>query len=59
MDLDDLAQKRPAVSSAAFKARVQAVLRSKKAQTVAAKCARGLRKVAQKVVLKKGAASGS
>jgi hypothetical protein len=45
------------MSKVEYKARVRAVLKTKKAQDVAASCARGLRKVCGEVVEKKGAAS--
>ena len=57
MDLADATGKRKALTKAQYTARVKRVLRSKKAQAVAAACAGGLRKVCQEVVAKKGAAT--
>ena len=56
-DLADLAAKRPPVTKAGFKLRVRSLIRTQKAQRVAANCAKGWRKVAQEVVRRKGAAS--
>ena len=50
--------KNAALGKMAYKERVRAVCRSKKAQTVASNHARSLRKVCAAVVKKKGAASG-
>ena len=59
LDLEDARAKRTPLTKAAFKKRVVGVCRSAKAQRVAAACARGLRKVCQEVVDKKGAASST
>ena len=56
-DQADLAAKRPALTKTAFKARVQAICKTKRAQKVAKKLARMLRTVCQDVVAKQGAAS--
>ena len=58
MDLKDAMAKKAALGKMAYKERVRAVCRSKKAQTVASNHARSLRKVCSAVVKKKGAASG-
>ena len=57
MDLADAVAKRRALTKAKYVARVKRVLRSKKAQAVAAACATGFRKVCKEVVAKKGAAT--
>ena len=57
-DLADLAARRAVLGKFAYKQRVQGILRSKKAQEVAANIAGGLRKVCKLVIKKKGAASG-
>jgi transposase len=57
LDLADLVAKRPIVGRVAFKARVRRVLSSVRAKEVAAKCVRGLKKVAAEVVRKRGAAT--
>ena len=57
MDLADAVAKRPALTKPLYVARVKRVLRSKKAQTVAAACATGFRKVRKEVVAKNGAAT--
>ena len=57
MDLADAMAKRRVLSKAQYTARVKRVLRSKKLQSVAAACARGLRKVCAEVVRKQGAAT--
>ena len=56
-DLKDAVLKKKVLSKAAYRARVRQVLRTKKAQGVAAACAKGLRKVCLEVVRKKGAAT--
>jgi hypothetical protein len=57
LDFADLRAKRPVPGKIAYRQRVRNVCRSKKAQRVAAACAKGLRKVCQEVLRKKGAAS--
>jgi hypothetical protein len=57
MDLADAMAKRRVLGRTAYTARVRRVATSKTAQRVAAACARGLRKVCQEVVAKKGAAT--
>ena len=57
MDLADAVAKRRVLSKAQYTARVKRVLKSKKLQSVAAACARGLRKVCAEVVRKQGAAT--
>ena len=49
--------RRPVLSKAAYMKRVRQVCRSKHAQKVAAKYARGLRNVCKEVVRQKGAAT--
>ena len=56
-DLKDLQKKRPALSKAAFRMRVRAVLRAQKTQSAASRFAHGLFKVCKEVKSKKGAAS--
>jgi len=56
-DLQDLRSGRPALGKTACKARVQALLRSRKAQDVAKAKFSNLRRVCKEVVQKKGAAS--
>ena len=58
MDLNDALHKRPALGKAEYKARVQRLLKTKKAQAVAANFAQSLRKVCRTIVKKGGAASG-
>ena len=53
----DAVAKRRALTKPEYGARVKRVMQSKKAQSVAAACAGGLRKVCKEVVAKKGAAS--
>ena len=57
LDSRDAVKKRPVLSKMAYKARVRAVCRSKRAQAVASACALGLKKVCREVVKKKGAAT--
>ena len=57
MDLKDALAKRPPLSKAAYRRRVRALLKSPKAQAVAAADANGLHKVCKEVVQKRGAAS--
>ena len=57
MDLEDASKKRKVLSKAAYRARVRRVLKTKKAQGVAAKCAKGLRAVCRELIKKKGAAT--
>ena len=59
MDLEDLKAKRPRLGKIAYRHRVRAVCRTRKAQKVAAACALGLRRVCREVVAKKGAMSRS
>ncbi len=58
-DRADLAAKRAPLSKAEFRTRVRAICRSKRAQKVAKKFAKGLRKVCVEVVAKQGAASNN
>ena len=53
----DLKAKRPAFTKAAYRARVQAICRTKHAQKVAKNFAKVFRKVCEEVVAKQGAAS--
>jgi hypothetical protein len=55
-DLEDLRKGRPVPGRTAYIARVRAINPSKRAQTVAASYARGLKKVCQAVVRKRGVA---
>ena len=54
LDREDLRQKRPPIGMLAFKARVRAILSSRRAQTVAARIAAGLKKTCKEVIAKKG-----
>lgn len=56
-DLDDLVAKRAPLDKTAYRQRVRSICRSKRAQRVAANCAKGLRKVCQEVIYKQGAAT--
>jgi hypothetical protein len=56
-DLKDLQVGRPPLGKMAYKARIRAICRGKKAQKVAANFANGLRKVCKEVKLKGGAAA--
>ena len=58
MDLKDAMAKKAPLGKMAYRERVRAVCRSKKAQTVASSYAKSFRKVCAAVVKKKGAASG-
>ena len=57
MDLADASKRRKVLSKAAYRTRVRRVLKTKKAQAVAANCAKGLRAVCREVMEKKGAAT--
>ena len=54
-DLADLVNKRPVLGKMAYKRRIEAVVKSARAQRVAKNYANGLRKVCQEVIKKKGA----
>ena len=56
-DLADLKAGRRPVGKTAFKIRVRNICRTQRAQRVAANCARNLRKAAQTVLMRKGAAA--
>jgi hypothetical protein len=56
-DLKDHVANRPPIGRIAFKKRVVSLLKSKKANEVAANCFKGLRKVCQEIEKKKGGAS--
>jgi hypothetical protein len=56
-DLADLHAKRPPIKRAALKLRVRALCRSRKGKQVAASCARGLRRVCEEVIRKRGKAT--
>ena len=58
-DLEDLRKGRPALGKFAYKARVRAFLKTKKAQTVAKAKWRFMKKVCKEIIKKKGAASSS
>ena len=57
MDLADLKAKRPPIQKLALKARVKALLKTRKARMVAKNTMLSLRKTCREVILKKGAAS--
>ncbi len=57
MDLKDALAKRPALSKAAYRRRLRALLKSPSARAVAAADANGLYKVCEEVLRKRGAAS--
>ena len=57
LDLKDAVAKKPTLGKAAYISRVRRLVKTKAAQTVAANCAKSLRKVCREVVQKKGAAS--
>jgi len=59
MGREDLRAKRPPITKAQYKRRVQDVLRTGQANRVAKNCYTGLRKVCQKVLSNKGAHSGT
>ena len=59
MGLADALAKRPVLSKPAYTERVRRVLKTKKAQTVAANCANSLRRTCKEVKLKRGAASSA
>ena len=54
MDLTDAMKKRPVLGKTAYKARVSKILKTKKAQTMAATYANSFRKAWKEVVKKKG-----
>jgi hypothetical protein len=56
-DLKDLNMKKAALTKPQYRARVRAVLRTRKAQTFAKNIAKSLKKACADIVLKKGAAS--
>ena len=58
-DLEDLRLKRPVLRKTLYIRRVRSVLRTRKAQTVAARIARSLKSKCKEVVAKKGAAARS
>ena len=55
-DLQDLVAGRPSIGKTAFKLRVQNIVSSMRAKRAAASCAGSLRKTADQVIRKKGAA---
>jgi len=57
MDLRDAVSKRPVLGKIAYKIRIQAVIRSARAQQVAKNIAKGYMKTCKEVVAKLGAAS--
>ena len=57
MDLADAMKKRPVLGKTAYKVRVRNILKTKKAQTMAATYANSFRKACKEVVKKKGAAT--
>ena len=57
MDLADAVAKRPSLGKQEYKARVQGVLKSRKAQQVAANCATSFKKTCREVAQRKGAGS--
>ena len=56
-DLTDLRAKRAPVSKAQLQARVRTIMRTEKAKVVASNCARGLKRVCQKIVENGGTAT--
>ena len=58
MDLADALKKRKVLSKVAYTRRVKRVLQTKKAQQVAANCAKSLKNTCKLVLRKKGAESG-
>ena len=56
-DLEDLRMNRPPLGKTAYRQRVRSVLRTRKAQRVAAQKFSGFKGVCKEVVLKNGAAS--
>ena len=58
-DLRDALAKRPVLGKMAYRARVRSVLKTRKAQRVAANTANGLKKVCRKVIANQGRASGT
>ena len=58
-DLDDLKRGRPSLGKTAYKRRVKALLRTKKAQAVAKAKFKAFQKVCLEVVRKRGAAARS
>ena len=56
MDLKDATAKKPTLGKMAYTARIRAVMKSKKAQDMASRCALGLKKTCRLVVKNKGAA---
>ena len=59
MGLQDLKHKRPVLGKAAYTARVRGLLRSRKAQGVAGRCANKFRNSCIQVIKNKGAAAGN
>ena len=59
MDLADLKRKRTSLGKAAYVARVKSLLRSQRAQRVAAQCARKFRRACLQVIKNKGAAASN
>ena len=57
MDLADAMKKRPVLGKTAYKVRVSNILKTKKAQAMAATYANSFRKACKEVVKKKGAAT--
>jgi hypothetical protein len=57
MDLKDAVEKRPVLTKAAYRRRVQGVCGSRQAQRVASSCALGLKRVCKELLKKKGAAT--
>ena len=58
-DLRDALAKRPVLGKLAYRARIRAVLKTRKAERVAANTVNGLKKVCKKVIAKQGRASGT
>ena len=56
--MKDCVAKKPLLSKEQYKARVRSLLKTKAVQTKAANIAKGLKRVCQLVVKKKGAATG-
>ena len=59
LDLEDLVPERPPVNRRRLTARLRALLATERARTVARNCFRSLPKTCEKVLRKRGAASGA
>ena len=57
MNLADAVARRPVLCKMAYKERIRRLVKTKKAQSVAANCAKGLRRVCKEALTKKGHAT--